>query len=333
MAKPEHHRAARAEEALAMRRAAGETANMANTTDHLPAGKQRELAFVVEVLQESFAEEVAKRSGSLGQGKILKIILFGSYARGDWVEDPVGRYFSDYDLLVVVDQEKLADPLEFWEAAEKRLLDELSAGQRLRTPVNFIVHDLEDVNEQLRRGRYFFTDIVRDGVVLFEESDCELVEPAPLSAEQALKEGSEYYEEWFESADQFLTTGREHIDRGERWSKKSAFELHQAVERLYYCLLLVLTLYAPKSHNLVRLRGLAEPLDPRLAEAWPTDSKFHRRCFELLRAAYVKARYSPHYKITAEELAWIQARVEMLQGLVKELCEARLRELHAAADG
>ncbi len=308
-----------------MRRAAGETADMANTLDHLPAGKQRELAFVVEILQAGFAEEVAKRSGPLGQGRILKIILFGSYARGDWVEDPVGRYFSDYDLLVVVDQEKLADPLEFWEGAEKRLLDELSAGQRLRTPVNFIVHDLDDVNEQLTRGRYFFTDIVRDGVALFETGELALVEPTPLSPEAALKESREYYEKWMESAERFLTNGSENLARN--WNNEAAFLLHQAVERLYYCLLLVLTLYAPKSHNLVRLRGLAEPLDPRLAEVWPTDTKFHKRCFELLRAAYVKARYSPHYKVTAEELAWIQERIELLQSLVKELCEARVRQL------
>ncbi|USQ94183.1 HEPN domain-containing protein [Caulobacter sp. RL271] len=329
MAKPEHHRAARAEEALATRRAAGETAGMGNTIDHLPAGKQRELAFVVEVLKEAFAAEVAKRSGALGQGKILKIILFGSYARGDWVEDPVGRYFSDYDLLVVVDQEKLSDPLEFWEAAEKRLLDELSAGQRLRTPVNFIVHDLEDVNEQLRLGRYFFTDIVRDGVVLFEVHGHPLIEPTPLSAEQALEESHAYYEEWMESADQFLEHARIDVQKG--WPKPAAFHLHQTTERLYYCLLLVVTLYAPKSHNLVRLRGLAEPLDPRLAEIWPTETKFHKRCFELLRAAYVKARYSPHYKVTTEELAWIQARIELLQSLVKELCEARLKALQDAA--
>ncbi|WP_459874153.1 hypothetical protein, partial [Endothiovibrio diazotrophicus] len=28
----------------------------------------------------------------------------GSQARGDWVEDLANRYFSDYDLLVVVDE-------------------------------------------------------------------------------------------------------------------------------------------------------------------------------------------------------------------------------------
>jgi HEPN domain-containing protein len=130
--------------------------------------------------------------------------------------------------------------------------------------------------------------------------------------------------------DRFLEYARIGIEKD--WPKQAAFHLHQATEGLYYCLLLVVTLYAPKSHNLVRLRGMAEPLDPRLAEVWPTDTKFHKRCFELLRAAYVKARYSPHYKITAEELAWIQARVEVLQSLVKELCEARLRELRVTAD-
>ena len=102
-------------------------------------------------------------------GKLLKIILFGSYARGDWVEDPVGRYFSDFDLLVVVDREELTDVPEFWAKTEERLLEELASGGNLRTPVNLIYHSLDDVNEKLRLGRYFFIDIVRDGIALFEE--------------------------------------------------------------------------------------------------------------------------------------------------------------------
>lgn len=71
-------------------------------------------------------------------GKLLKIILFGSYARGDWVDDAIGRYHSDYDLLVVVDHEDLTDVAEFWAKTEDRLLEELSAGKALRTPVSVI---------------------------------------------------------------------------------------------------------------------------------------------------------------------------------------------------
>ena len=299
---------------------------MASTLDHLPAGKRRELEFVVQILTEEFQKEVSTRwSPHLNQGQILKIILFGSYARGDWVEDPVGRYFSDYDLLVVVEKDKLTEVPEFWEGAEQRLLDELSIGQRLRTPVNFIVHTLEDVNEQLSKGRYFFIDIASHGVLLLELPGHEFAEPKPLPPETALAEAQGYYAQWFGSADKALKGARFYTSEGDL--EDAVFLLHQAAERLYNCLLLVLTLYTPKSHNLVRLRGLAEPLDSRLTTVWPIGTKFQKRCFELLRAAYVKARYSRQYKVTREELAWVQARVEVLQVLVKEISEARIAVL------
>ena len=75
---------------------------MRTDLDHLPEAKRRELAHVVEVIREGFAFAIARRTmPDLRGGKLLKVVLFGSYARGDWVEDPVGRYFSDYDLLVI----------------------------------------------------------------------------------------------------------------------------------------------------------------------------------------------------------------------------------------
>ncbi|WP_433933711.1 nucleotidyltransferase domain-containing protein [Brevundimonas diminuta] len=93
----------------------------------LSPGKKRELARAVEIIEEYFAKATStRRAERLKNGRILKIILYGSYARGDWVHDPVGRYFSDFDLLVVVDHEDLTD-IDFWKDAEDRLLDELSA--------------------------------------------------------------------------------------------------------------------------------------------------------------------------------------------------------------
>lgn len=46
---------------------------MKTTLDHLPEQKQQELQRAVEILREETQAEM--------------IILFGSYARGDWVED------------------------------------------------------------------------------------------------------------------------------------------------------------------------------------------------------------------------------------------------------
>jgi predicted nucleotidyltransferase/HEPN domain-containing protein len=300
---------------------------MKKRLDHLPAGKRDELKFVTQVIREGFAETVSRRTAErLRGGQLLKIILFGSYTReGEWVEDPVGRYFSDYDILVVVDHEDLTDVPEIWAKTEERLLSELAAGARLRTPVSVIYHDLSDVNAQLSRGRYFFTDILRDGVVLFEEQGHPFVDPTPLTPVEALSESQEYFEEWFESASAFQR-GAEFFLQEQR-PKEAAFSLHQATERFYHCFILVLTLYSPKTHNLNQLRKLSEGMDPRLSSVWPAESKFQKRCYELLRAAYVKARYSRHYRISVEELAWLQERIKLLRSTVRDICEERLKSL------
>lgn len=292
----------------------------------MPLRKQAELRHVVEVIRESFEEAIStRRAARLKNGKILKIILYGSYARGDWVHDPVGRYFSDFDLLVVVDHEDLTDG-EFWHDAENRTMP--GEGE-IRTPVSIIVHSLDDVNEQLDRGRYFFADILREGVLLYDTPGAKLHKPADLKAAVALKEAEEVFAEWMASAASFSKVAAYCVSTDE--PKLAAFNLHQAAEHLYHCVLLVVTLYSGKAHNLAFLRKKGEAIDPRLAAAWPRETKFERRCFELLREAYVKARYSKHYKINPEELTWLTERVEVLRGLATTVCEERLRQLRDEA--
>jgi uncharacterized protein len=303
---------------------------MKSSLQHLPEGKRRELSLVVDVLREEFARAIALRTQpKFRNGKLLKIILFGSYARGDWVEDPVGRYFSDYDLLVVVNHDDLTDVPEFWLRAEERLTQLVGEGRDLRTPVSPIYHSLNDVNEKLRLGRYFFMDIVRDGITLYEETGHPFVEPQPLSREEALRETRDYFEEWYKSASNFQQLAAEAASRA--MLKEAAFLLHQATERFYHCLFLVRTLYSPKTHNLNRLREQAEALEPTLKAVWPIESKSERRCYELLRAAYVKARYSRHYRIGSEELSWIAERVELLRAKVQSACKQRIEGLSQAA--
>jgi predicted nucleotidyltransferase/HEPN domain-containing protein len=293
--------------------------------DHLPDAKRRELARIVEILFAEFEDALKGRNAPHRKaGRILKIILFGSYARGDWVDDPVGGYKSDYDLLVVVNHDELADTLEYWGAADDHLLRAYQIAHELTAPANFIVHSLSDVNKQLKKGRPFFVDIVRDGIALYEAPDHPFEHAEPLSAEAARKEAQGYFDEWFESASRFLQYGHDGIEKG--WNKEAAFQLHQATERLYHCVLLVLTLYSPKSHKLNFLRSQAEQTAPMLIATWPRETRFEQRCWELLRRAYVDARYSPHYKISGEELAWLNERIALLQKTVETVCRERLGE-------
>lgn len=291
--------------------------------DHLPEGKQRELALVVRILFEEFEAVTARASQQWKKGgRILKVVLYGSYARGDWVDDPVGGYKSDYDILVVVSDERLTDVVDFWSVADDRLLRETSISKSLSAPVNFIVHSLTDVNDQLERGRPFFIDIVEHGVALYEAEGYPFASPRKLSPEAAKAEAQVHFDRWFAGASEFLATAK--FTQGEGWKNRSAFLLHQATEQLYHCVLLVLTLYSPKSHKLNFLRSQAEQIAPELIQAWPRDGKFERRAFELLRQAYVNARYSPHYRISEQELTWLMERVAVLRQLVEHACRQRL---------
>jgi predicted nucleotidyltransferase/HEPN domain-containing protein len=300
---------------------------MRSDLDHLPDRKRRDLERVVEILFAGFEEATARATQKWKkQGRILKVILYGSYARGDWVDDPVGGYQSDYDVLVVVSDERLTDPAEYWAETDDRFVREVTIAKRITAPVTFIVHSLADVNDQLTHGRPFFIDAIEQGIALYEADDFPFVAPKPLTEEAAKAEAQKHFDQWFETAEVSLQTFRLQRSAGdsERWRNKAVFELHQATEQLYHCVLLTLTLYSPKSHKLNFLRSQAEPLVPDLIAVWPRDTKFAQRCFELLRQAYVNARYSPHYKITPAELEWLAERVELLQRLVREACEKRL---------
>ncbi|WP_306460449.1 nucleotidyltransferase domain-containing protein [Brucella cytisi] len=205
---------------------------------HLPDRKRRELEQAVRILFEEMEDSLKTKLSDKGRrGRILKVALFGSYARGNWVEDHKSGYRSDYDLLVVVNNESFAEQYEAWEKAAERFLQELTVTRHLETPVNFIVHSIMDVNDQLARGRPFFVDIARDGIMLYEAPGNPLVSPKALSPEEARDEAQRHYQHWFPSAERFLKLANVAIQDG--FQNEAAFLLHQTGERLYHCVLTV----------------------------------------------------------------------------------------------
>jgi uncharacterized protein len=301
---------------------------MKTDLDHLPGKQQRDIARVVQILFEEFEAGLAHATAPHNRNaKILKIILFGSYARGDWVRDLKSGYVSDYDILVVVNHEKLTEIIPYWEGAEERLMRDFAIHKRLAAPLGLIVHSLEDVNDQLRCGRYFFMDIIKEGIALYDAPQVKFVKPQPLSPELAYEEAKGYFDQWLSSALEFFQGAMHAIN--DAAPKLAAFLLHQTSERLYQCTLLTFTLYGPASHNLNFLRSRAEELDKRLIAAWPRATKRERRPFELIRRAYIEARYSPHYKITPQELVRATEQIIALRDLVRAACEQRLAEMKA----
>jgi predicted nucleotidyltransferase/HEPN domain-containing protein len=305
---------------------------MRTALDHLPAAKRRELEQVTRILFDEFEDAIkTKLSAKRKAGRILKLILFGSYARGDWVEDRANGYISDYDLLVVVNFEAFTDLQSWWGPADDHFVRALTVTHQLATPVNFIVHSLRDLNGQLGRGQPFFTDIIRDGIALYEAADHPLAAPKPLSPEDRRAQAQTHYEKALPDAAYCLQLAEYAVRDGK--PDHAAFNLHQAVERAYRGLLLVMTLYSPKSHRLTVLRSLAENLDSRLIAAWPRDTRFARRCFARLQRAYVDARYSHEYEITGEELAWLVERVRALHAIVAAIGAEYLADMPPNGEG
>lgn len=300
---------------------------MKDAIDHLPSVQQGELDRVKHLLMGEFAEATARATQPWKKnGSILKIVLFGSYARDDWVDEPENGYQSDYDLLIIVSHPDLTDIADYWYIAEDKILRDPAIAR----PVNIIVHTLQEVNQALSRGEYFWVDIARDGIVLYELPGSALAPPQPLTAADAYEMASAYSADWLSKIDTALEGAAFYLVKGH--NKDAAFTLHQATERAYICFLLVRTLYFPRSHNIKFLRSLAEDSEPRLIEAWPRAARIDRRRFELLKRAYVEARYSASYEIGNDDLNALAQSVHALREMVETVSRERIETLRTDAD-
>jgi uncharacterized protein len=283
---------------------------MKRSLAHLPKHKQQELIEVTSIIKVNPGVEM--------------IILFGSYARGDWVEDIYTEghityeYKSDFDILVIVKNRQYARRIMTWDKMESAI----NNSRTIKTWATVIVHDIAEVNKALLRGRYFFTDIKKEGVLLYDSKRYKLEKAQKLSPEERKQTAQEDFKNWFITAKKFLAGFNFYF--GRRDYNIAAFMLHQATERFYTATLLVFTHYKPKEHDIKTLGKQVSNLDPRFLPIFPRKTSEERRLFELLRKAYTEARYNRNYKITKKELEYLAERAKKLQKLTKEICKERI---------
>ncbi len=297
-----------------------------NDVDHLPETQQDELARATQILMDEFSVAISRATQPWKKnGRVQKVILFGSYARDDWVDEPENGYQSDYDLLIIVSHSDLTDIAEYWYVAEDKILRDAAIAR----PVNIIVHTLDEVNQGLMRGEYFWVDIARDGIALYELPGTVLATPKPLTAADAYEMANEYFDRWYPDIADLLSGARHYLQIGNK--NLAAFTLHQAAERAYNCFLLTRTHYVPRSHNLKFLRSLAEDKEPLLIDSWPRATKLDRRRFELAKRAYVESRYSSAYEISSDDLLAITKAVHALRETVESASRDWIDDLRKKA--
>jgi HEPN domain-containing protein len=185
-----------------------------------------------------------------------------------------------------------------------------------------MVHSVKEMNQEIRSGQYFFSDVVNEGILLYTSHRHQLARPKALNAKERLSLSQHNFRYWFESASGFWRGAGYFANRGLR--SHAAFLLHQATERYFHAVLLVFTGYKPKTHDIEILANQTAPLHTALEGALPRAAEEDERLFKLLKRAYIDARYSKSYSVTNEELSILSARVLDLGTRVRVACGEKL---------
>ncbi len=281
---------------------------MNHSISHLPEKKQNELKRIAATIcQECDSVEM--------------VLLFGSYARGDWKDGPHqqgrGRLTihkkSDYDILAITRHEYTAQDTRLWQH-----IKQVCEQGGLSTYLRIIPRDIDFVNYKLYEGQYFFTEILGQGIQLYNSGNVELGDKRELDPTESKRIAQADFTETFSSAKEFLIDADNAFNRDSY--KKSAFELHQACEHAYKAVLLVFAGESPQEHHLDTLGDLAIDYCPALSNILPRETDAQQELFELLDYAYIGARYDKSYKISGEQVLQLMPCVKKLHTVIEQSC-------------
>ncbi|MCD8032440.1 MAG: HEPN domain-containing protein [Bacteroides sp.] len=287
---------------------------MKKSIAHIPKRKQEDLEYLVKLILERIPQT-------------QMIILYGSYARGDYVEydqrvefGVPTSYMSDYDILVAthgIDDKTVGAKLDNIDRIYYKHPD-------LQIPVQFINEDIRTLNKYISDGRYFYTQIRAEGILLYDSGNFNLARKRKLNYKEIKQQAEEYYDEKYESAYGFLDGSKFFFQK--KNYRLTSFMLHQATENFFYAVRLTYTLQNNKQHNLRKLIDSVRKYSSGFIQIFPCDTAEEKRLFELLKAAYVEGRYNPKFVVTAEDCKVLTQKVQALGKLVEELCRKRLDE-------
>jgi len=285
---------------------------MKQSISYLPKRKQDDIHYLVKAVLEKLPET-------------QMIILYGSYATGKYVDYDERvefgirtSYMSDYDILVVTN--KIRD-----KEAGQRLNDvenKYYTDPGLQTPVQFINEDIRKLNKDLSEGRYFYTQVKKEGILLYDSKNFKLARRHKLNYMEIGQQAEEYFKEKYQKANFFFDDAMTNAEKGRY--QMSSFYLHQVCENLFQGIRLTYILKNFKQHNLDRLLAAVRTYSTELTEIFPRKTAEEQRLFKLLKSAYVEARYNPGFSVTKKDIDVLIPKVELLKDVTKRICEEKI---------
>ena len=290
---------------------------MKNSLEHLPKHKIEELERAVSVIREMCDD-------------VEMIILFGSHARGtyrdeeDLAPDRKSGAVSDYDILVVCRLNATSIHYSLW-----RSISDHCNGLSTLMPFRLIVHDIKFIKKRLKEAHFFYSDIVKEGCMLYDSGKYQLNISKELTPEQKIEIAKEHFEQWFDSAKTFYENYEYNIgkENKRKYLNNAAFQLHQAAEASYNALELVLTNYVPKGHFLGSSDRRIREVYPEMEVIFPCETEAAQERFDLFEYAYIGARYDKDFKISKEDLEYFAGRVKLLLEITEKICKEKIENI------
>jgi HEPN domain-containing protein len=171
-----------------------------------------------------------------------------------------------------------------------------------------LVHSMESVNEELKKGHYFFGSLYQNGVLLFDNNVACLSFPRPYT--QSVANLEKYWQNRYQLAEGFLKSASHAILQG--WNGMAVFMLHQSVEHICIAMIRIHMGYKTTTHNLSRLIAMVENFSLYSITVFPRITPDEVRVFNILEKAYSHARYDDDYAISSETVNGLKTQVEEL---------------------
>lgn len=283
---------------------------------HLPEKNQEDLKIIVATI----LEEVLN---------VEMIILFGSYARGNQVafdrQMKYGistSYRSDYDILVIASRIK-NEPVFAKKLNGVGAIFKEKAKSDIRLEI--VYKTVEKVVDFLEKGDFFYSEIRREGIALYDTGSFILPEPRDPEMIELERQAKDFFQDFFHKGERFLKTARE-FDYPDGEYKMASFHLHQACESFFYAISLTFNQYKPKEHDIRMLIDFNKRYSQEIVKIFPRETAKNEHLFELLRASYVQSRYNKEFVVHKEDVEVLMKWIERFRDLTFDICERKLHE-------
>jgi len=272
---------------------------------HLPAERIADLEFICDKIVATHRVEF--------------IVLFGSYARGDYKTERGEKQGkkSDFDILVVTEDSE----------RRKQVISKLrNSFKDMDVPVQLIVEKITTVNKALEEHQYFYTDIKREGIELYNSGRYDFAAFKELTATRRREIAEEDFKKWYGDSQKALKGFEFYVNEKDfGWA---SFMLQQTVEMCYTAIEMVFSHYNPHEHNLQILRDRTLKFDTRLKTAFNYETEQEKALFDQLNFAYIGGRYrnEEEFPITQAKIDFWRKEVESFLELTEMVCSERIGE-------